>query len=311
MKLKFDSGSVSRLVFAIFLSVAAVVPVATTALEVVTTTTDMAALAREVGGNLVNVSSIAKGTQDPHKIAAKPSFMVRLRNVDLVVAQGLDLETAWIEPLIRGARNPKIVVGSRGYIELGDKLEPIEIPPANVSRSEGDVHAGGNPHFQLDPIRMGKAAVLLAERMGELDPANITTYKSNAEKLQKRLQEKDKEWKMRLQKSAIKEVVTFHKGLSYFLQRYGIAHTLQLEPRPGVPPSASHLLNVLAAMKERNVRIILTEVYNDPKAGEKIAAQLPGAKALVLPTSVESLPDIKTNEELIERVVKTLEDSSK
>lgn len=279
-------------------------------LSIVTTTTDLEALVNAISGGKAQVVSIAKGTQDAHQIEAKPSFMVKMRNADLVITQGLELESAWIVPLIRGGRNPKISVGTKGFLELGDKLSPLEIPKGNVSRAEGDVHPGGNPHFQLDPIRLGEAAVIVADRMGELDPANRALYKRNAESYQQHLKDKNKEWKARIEKTKIKEVVTYHKTFSYFLDRYGIKNPIQLEPRPGIPPTASHLLEVIDLMKKNDIRLVLIENLYDEKAGDKVKNDIQNARIALVPVSVGGEPEIKTNEQLIERVVKTIEENS-
>src|SRR5437868_2180283 len=130
--------------------------------------------------------------QDPHQVEEKPSYMVKFRGADLIVARGLELGIAWLGPLIHAARNSKITEGSKGYLELGSALDPTEVARGNVSRAEGDVHPDGNPHFQLDPIRMGKAAQLIADRLGDLDSAHKDFYKTNATKLQKSLEDKTK-----------------------------------------------------------------------------------------------------------------------
>ena len=280
-------------------------------LKVVTTTTDLGALAQAVGKENIEVFSVAKGTQDPHQIEAKPSFMVKMRDADLVICTGLELETAWIVPLINGARNPKIKEGSSGFMELGDQLHPIEIPKGNVSRAEGDVHPGGNPHFQLDPLRLGEAALLIADRLGQLDSAHAALYKKNATELQKHLSDKTAEWKKRIEKTGIKEVVTYHKTMSYFFDRFGIMSTIQLEPRPGIPPTASHLLTVIEEMKKRKIKLVLVENYYSDEAGDKLKQEIPDLKVVNVPVSVEAQPDLKTNEQLIEKVVKTFEDASK
>jgi zinc/manganese transport system substrate-binding protein len=298
--------------FRVFLTVIAVlisVP-AFADLNIVTTTADLEAVVNAVSGGKAQVSAIAKGTQDPHQIEAKPSFMVKMRGADLVIAQGLELETAWIVPLIQGGRNPKISVGTNGFLELGDKIDPIEIPKGNVSRAEGDVHPGGNPHFTLDPIRLGDAAVIIAGRMGDLDPSNRALFKKNAETFQQHLKDKNKEWKTRLEKTGIKSAVTYHKTLSYFLDRYGIKNPIQLEPRPGIPPTAAHLLDVIELMKKDSIRLVLIENFFDSKAGDKVKQEVPQAKVAVVPVSVGGEPEIKTNEQLIERIVKTIEENS-
>jgi zinc/manganese transport system substrate-binding protein len=296
--------------FVVFLSFLITVSLAQAKLKVVTTTTDMKALVQAVAGDQADVTSIAKGTQDPHQIEAKPSFMVQLRNADLVVAQGLELETAWIQPLINGARNPKIQT-AKGYVELGPELEPIEIPSGKVSRAEGDVHPGGNPHFQLDPLRMGKAAGIIAEKLTALDGAHADLYKVNAEKFAKHLAEKTAEWKKRLEKTGIKEVVSYHKTLSYFFDRFGIKNSLQLEPKPGIPPTASHLMDVIAQMKQRNIRLVLIENYFSEESEKKLKQEIPQVKVYRVAVSVDGDPGLGTTEAVIENLVKKFEEAIK
>lgn len=276
-------------------------------LKVVATTTDLQALVEAIGGENIEASSIAKGTQDVHQIEAKPSFMLKMRDADLVVAHGLELETAWLVPLIQGSRNAKIRSGSRGLLELGGELRPIEIPTGEVSRAQGDVHPGGNPHFQLDPLRMGEAAVLVAARLAELDGAHADLYKTNAQKFKTHLEDRNKEWAARLKKTGIQEVVTYHKSFAYFMDRYGLKNSLQLEPRPGIPPTASHLLEVIAQMKARKIRLVLIENYFDDSPGEKIRHDLPDTKVVSVPISVGGAPSVKSTEDLIENLVKAFE----
>lgn len=280
------------------------------ALQVVTTTTDLAALVQSVGGARVQVFAVAKGTQDPHQIEAKPSFMVKMRDADLVVAQGLELETAWILPLIQGARNPKINEGGRGFLELGASLHPIEVPSGNVTRAEGDVHPGGNPHFQLDPVRLGEAAVLIADRLGELDGGGRDEYAKNARALQKRLADKAVQWKARIAKTGLHEIVTYHKTLSYFFDRFGLVNKLQLEPKPGIPPTAAHLMEVSRQIKQRHLPLIWIENFYDRDAADKVKQDNPKVKIQMVPVSVGGESGIKTNEDLIERLVKMLEDAA-
>jgi len=276
-------------------------------LQVVTTTTDMRALVEVVGGDKVEVMSIAKGTQDPHQIEAKPSFMVHMRNADLVVSQGLELETAWLLPLIQGARNPKIQQGTKGFLEIGEGIDPIEVPKGDVTRAEGDVHPGGNPHFQLDPIRMGKAATIVANQLAELDPSNGEFYKNKARDYDKHMQEKTAEWKKRLEKTGIKEIVTYHKTLSYFLNRFDIKNAVQLEPKPGIPPTASHLLDVISQMKKRNIHLVLIENYFADDVSDKLKQGVPGVVVERIPVSVDGDKDVPTTEALIENLVKNFE----
>ena len=276
-------------------------------LKIITSTTDLEALVRIVGQTKIDVSSIAKGTQDVHQVEAKPSFMIRMRNADLVVSQGLDLETGWLNPLVVGARNPKILAGTKGYLELGSALDPIEIPKGNISRSQGDVHPGGNPHFQLDPIRMGQAAILVAEKLGSLDPTEKVFYNQQAHLFQIHMQEKTKLWTLRMKKTGISEVITYHKTFGYFLDRFGVKSVMELEPKPGIPPTTSHLLEVISVIKKRNIKLVLVENYFDNSAGDRLKQEIPGLVVLNVPVSVGGELNIKSTEDLIEKIVSAFE----
>lgn len=278
-------------------------------LQVATTTTDLASLVRNVGGDEVQVFAIAKGTQDPHQIEAKPSYMVKLRDSDLLIAHGLELESAWMGPLIQGARNPKLSAKG-GVLELGAELDPIEISSASATRADGDVHPGGNPHFQLDPIRLGKAAVLIAHRLGDLDSGHRELYLKRAEEFQKTMAEKTKDWSARIKKSGVSEIVTYHKTFSYFCSRFSLICSLQLEPRPGIPPTAAHLISVINEMKKKKLKIILIENLYDDSVKAKILQAEPNAFIQRVPVSVGGAPGTDTNAELIEFLVKTLEAGS-
>ncbi len=292
----------------IFIFLLVLIPwISSATLKVVTTTTDLEALVRSVGQNKIEVSAISKGTQDAHQVEAKPSFMIRLRNADLVVSQGLELETGWLNPLVLGARNPKILVGTKGYLELGAVLDPIEIPKGNISRSQGDVHPGGNPHFQLDPIRMGQAALLVAEKLGTLDPAEKVFYQQQAQLFQSQLQTKTKSWTLRMKKTGLSEVITYHKTFGYFLDRFGVKSVMELEPRPGIPPTASHLLEVISVIKKRHIKLVLVENYFDNSAGDRLKQEIPGLVVLNVPVSVGGETNVKSTEDLVEKIVSAFE----
>lgn len=286
------------------------IPIAVSAkLQVATTTTDLAALVKEIGENEVEVFSIAKGTQDPHQIDAKPSYMVKLRTVDLLIAHGLELESAWLQPLIKGSRNIKLA-DKKAVFEVVEHLEPLEIPKGNISRAEGDVHPGGNPHFQFDPVRLGQAAMLIADRMGEINPSQKVLYLKNAEKFKKHLLEKLIEWQNRLKKTDIKEVVTYHKYFSYFCDRFKVQCEIQLEPKPGIPPTTSHLLSVIEQMKKRKIHLVLIENLYDDSVRSKLEQGVAETKVVRVPISVEGDVGISTNEQLIENLVKIFEKGS-
>ena len=276
-------------------------------LNVVTTVTDLKVLVAEVGGALVQVDSLAKGTQDPHYIEAKPSFMLKASKADLVVSVGLDLEVGWLPSILQGARNPRIQAGSKGNLELGPELNPLEVPTGKVTRAEGDVHPFGNPHFTLDPIRMGEAAVKIAERLGELDPANKSTYEKSAKALQARLTEKTEKWRSRIQASGHLKVVTYHQTLTYFLQRMGVKAVAMLEPKPGIPPTSGHILDVIKIIQNEKVALVLVENYFDPTVTKKIKESVPNLRTAVVAVSVEGNDKVKSLDDLYEALTQQFE----
>jgi zinc/manganese transport system substrate-binding protein len=276
-------------------------------LNVVASIPDLAAVAREVGGDDANVESIAKGTQDPHFIEAKPSYMVKVSKADLLITVGLELEVGWIPSLVRGARNPRVANGQKGFLELGSEMDPLEVPKGKISRAEGDVHPDGNPHFYLDPIRLGKAAGLIAGRLGELDPAHATDFTKRAKAFADRMKTKTEAWRKRIEKSGVKKIVTYHKTLTYFFDRFGIENPAILEPKPGIPPTSGHIIEVIQLMKQQKVPLILVENFFDSTVTNKIIPEVPGARAATVPVDVEGEPGVKSNDDLFEQLVKSVE----
>ena len=276
-------------------------------LKVVASTSDIAALATAVGGPDAEVSSIAKGTQDPHYVEAKPSFMVAVRDADLLVINGLSLEIGWIPSLIKGARNPNVNPGGRGYVELGKWIEPIELPTGSVTRAMGDVHPDGNPHFTLDPVRLGDVAVRLGEKMGELDTKNKDAYLQRAQAFKTTLQEKTKSWQARIAALKNKKLITYHPSLNYFIQRFGLSVENYIENKPGIPPTAQHTLDLIRIMKTAGIKLILVDNFFDTKVAERIAKDVPGAKVASVGIAVGSTPDLKSTIDVIEQLVKVIE----
>lgn len=277
-------------------------------LVVMTSVTDLRSLVQLVGKDNVSVESIAKGTQDPHFIDAKPSYMSKVSRADLVVAIGLGLEDAWLNNVLSGARNPKVKRGALGFLAVGPMLDPEEIPTGSaVSRSEGDVHPEGNPHVTIDPVRMAKAALLIGEKLSELDPAHKADYDKNAKDVSDRLTTKAAEWKKRIEKTGLKKVVTYHKTLDYFLKRMGIELATVLEPKPGIEPSVGHLSEVINVMKNKGANTVLIENFFNPDVANKLKELNPAVKVAVVPVSVDGEPGIKDIFELYETLVTTIE----
>jgi len=279
-------------------------------LRVVTTLSDLAAIAQEVGGDDVIVESIAKGTQDSHFIEAKPSFMVKLSQADLLISMGLGLESGWLPSIVRGARNPKITK-ALGQLELGPMIQPIEVISGSASRSQGDVHPEGNPHAWLDPIRVGTIAEKIAERLSQLDETHRKDYESRAKKMKERLAEKTKSWKARIEKTGVRQIVSYHKTLDYFFDRFGIQVPIELEPKPGIPPTSHHIMQVIQTVKEKEVPLIMIENFYDHKVANRIQRDVPKVRIVPVPVSVGGEPNIKTIDELFEKLVQVIEGKSK
>jgi zinc/manganese transport system substrate-binding protein len=275
--------------------------------KVIATTTDVAALVRVVGGDAIELETIARGTQDPHFIETKPSYMVKFARADLVIANGLSLEVGWLPSLIRGARNPKIQPDSKGYLELGASIEPLDIPAGKVTRAMGDVHPDGNPHFTLDPVQMAKLAPVVAARLGDFDPASKAAFTARAEAFAKQTEEKMKVWQERAVRLAQKKVVTYHSSLTYFLKRFGLEARAYLEPKPGIPPSAAHILAVIDTMKKERIRTILVDNFFEPKIAERVAKDVPDARVEVVGIAVESKPELNSLADVTEQLISALE----
>ncbi len=275
--------------------------------KVLTTTSDLNALVTEVGGAEVESESICKGSQDPHFIEPKPSYMVKASRADLLVSIGMGLEIGWLPNIVNGARNPKINPGTNGYLEVGKSVQPLEVPQGKVTRAEGDVHPEGNPHVTLDPIRAGEIAVLIGKRLGEIDAANAAKYKVRADALAQRLAEKTKTWKDRVAKSGVTKAVTFHKTLTYFLDRFAIENPMILEPLPGLPPSAKHVMEVISKVKSDKIPLILVENFFDPTVAERVIKESKEARLAVVPVAVDGDAKVKTIDDLYETLVSAFE----
>jgi zinc/manganese transport system substrate-binding protein len=277
-------------------------------LVIVTTTTDIQYLVKQIADDKAEVSCIVKGTQDPHFIEAKPSYMVKLQKADLLVSNGLALEIGWLPNLILGSRNPKINPLKPGHLELGQFVQPMDSLPATATRALGDVHPEGNPHFMLDPIITAELGFKIAERLSELNPENKGFFQSQAQKYQQRIQSQFLAWKSRVQKTKIRNVITYHASLNYFLKRMELSAPLFLEAKPGVPPSAQHLLKLIDLMKSEKIKLILVDNYFDAKVAEKVAAQVPGAQVKSVGISVESDKKLLKSEDVFEQLVQAIEE---
>jgi ABC-type Zn uptake system ZnuABC Zn-binding protein ZnuA len=254
-------------------------------LRVVTSTTDLWDIARQVGGQRVVAKHISEGYQDPHFVEAKPSFVLDLRKADVWAYVGLDLEIGWMQTLLDGARNRKIAPGAPGHVDVSTAMPVIDVPRGNVDRSQGDVHPRGNPHYWLDPSNAKRIAELFKDRFTQLDPDGASVYAANAAAFAAKLAAAEREWAPLLARIRGKAVVGWHTSWRYFAQYTGLQLVGFMEPKPGVPPSPSHLAGLILTMKRTGAKLIIMEPFYDRKTADFVAAKA-GAKVLVVPPSV-------------------------
>src|ERR1700674_5183041 len=278
-------------------------------LKVVATLPDFGSLAHEVGGDRIDLVVLAKPTEDPHFVDARPSFVVSLRNADVLIDGGAELEIGWLPPLLQNARNPKIEVGKPGRVQASQGIRLMNVP-TNVTRAAGDVHALGNPHFMSDPIIAKTVAQHIAQSFSAVDPANAASYDANYRKFEVAINAQLQEWATALLPFKGQTIVAYHDSWPYFGHRFGLNIDIFLEPKPGIPPSPSHLVEVIAQMKAKNVKAIIVEPYHDRKIAEK-AASATGAKVVDFSQFPGGLPGTETYVKLIDKLVAPLAASLK
>ncbi len=278
---------------------------AAAALKVVTTTPGLAAVAKEVGGDRIQVESLSRGVQDPHFVDANPMLAVKLRNADLLVDVGLDLEIGWLPPLVNQSRNGDIQPGGSRRLTAASAVAVLDIPTGPVSRAQGDLHPGGNPHFMTDPRRVEKIAGALAERLSELDGKNAAYYAQRLQDFQKRLGADEARWQGELAPVKGRKLFTRHRTMTYFFDWSGLVPAGELEPRPGVPPPPGHLADLVGVAQREGVKAISVENYYDTKSAE-VVARHSAAKIVLIPGDVGGEPGLDTYEKYMDTVVKRM-----
>jgi zinc/manganese transport system substrate-binding protein len=254
------------------------------ALNVVACEPEWASLAKEIGGDRLTVSSATTATQDPHRIEARPSLIARMRNADLVVCTGLDLEVGWLPMLVQQSGNARLAPGAPGYFEAGRFVTPLEVP-VRLDRSDGDVHAQGNPHIQLDPRNIAKVASALAERLARIDPPNAAAYQERLQAFQTRWSASLAKWEQQAQPLKGVAVVSHHKNMSYLWAWLGAREVGTLEPKPGVEPSAGHLSALSAQLAQQPAKMVVRSAYEDGRASQWLADHAK-VKPVALPFTV-------------------------
>ncbi len=279
-------------------------------LKVVTSTTDLADIAKEVCGARCDVVHISEGYQDPHFVEAKPSFILQLRGADVFAFVGLDLEVGWMPLLIDGARNPKIRPGGTGYLDVSQAITVLDRARGNVDRSQGDVHPAGNPHYWLDPENGRRIGRLFRDRFAAVDPAGAAVYRANEQAWEGRLNAAERAWAGQLAQIRGKPVVAWHTSWRYFAEYTGMNIVAFMEPKPGVPPSPSHLAGVIATVRRTGAKVIIMEPFYDRRTADFVA-QRTGAKVLVLPPSVGGVRSITDYIQLMQYDVAQVADAVK
>lgn len=254
-------------------------------LRVVTSTTDLWDIARQVGGTRARVKHISTGYQDPHFVEAKPSFVLDLQKADIWAYIGLDLERGWAPVLLGGARNGKILPGGSGDLDVSRVIPLLDVPTGNVDRSQGDVHPLGNPHYWLDPGNGVRIAQLFRDRFSQADPAGSSVYEANAAGFASRLASAEQDWAPLRARLKGKPIVAWHTSWRYLAEYTGLTIVGFLEPKPGVPPSPAHLAALIATMQRTGAKVIVMEPWYDRKTADLVASKT-GARIVILPPSV-------------------------
>lgn len=258
---------------------------AAAAVRVVATTEDLASLAREIGGDRVTVVGLAKGYQDPHFVDPKPSFILEVSRADLLIVVGRELEIGWLSPLINSSRNAKIQPGANGYLDASANVRILEIPTGQITRAMGDVHPQGNPHYWLDPGNGRRIAQTIKDKLSQLAPGDKAYFDQRYSDFDKRLAAAESRWDAAMAPYKGSRIVTYHRSWPNFMERFGLNVIGYVEPKPGIPPTTSHTVELIDEMKKQQTKVIVVEPYFDLKTPKAIAQQV-GGEVLVLAPSV-------------------------
>ena len=278
---------------------------ANAALNVFACVPEWASLASELGGDRVSVYQASNALQDPHRIEARPSLVARMRNADLAICTGAELEVGWLPVLLRTAGNSKVQPGKPGFIAAADLVDKLEIP-TRLDRADGDIHPAGNPHIHLDPHNIAKVALVISERLRQLDGGNAPYYEARGKDFQSRWQQAMARWEKQATPLRGKKVVCHHKGATYLLHWLGMTEVMNVEPKPGVPPSAGYLAQLVAGLKAEPADFITRSMYNDPKATVWLSERT-GIPLVVLPYTVGGTPEAKDLFSLFDDTIARLE----
>ena len=277
-------------------------------IQVVTTLQDLRSITESIGGELVEVFAIATGYQDPHFVDPKPSYILKLSKADMFVTVGLDLESGWVPPLLESSRNAEILRGAVGYVDASENVPLLEVP-TSISREGGDIHIFGNPHYWLDPVRGKIIAENICRGLIRVDPEHEKIYRQNLKIFREEIDRKLTEWVRRMLPFKGTKVVAYHNAWPYFEQRFGFQVVEFLEPKPGIPPTASQLAKVIETMKREGLKIIISSPYFRPQSADLVAKNVGGGIVVTLATSVGAEEEIVTYMDLFDRNTQFLIDA--
>ncbi len=270
-------------------------------IKIVTTTSDLASITKEIGKDKIKVTSLSTGTQDPHFIEVRPSMVMKLKNADLLILVGMDLDI-WVQSLIDASRNPKISYAQLGYLDASVDIEKLDVPPGKVDASMGHLHIYGNPHYWLDPENAKIIASNICERLSKISHENSHYFRDNLTEFNGKIDKKISEWKEKLAPFRGQKIAVYHRSWVYFVNRFDLVIGCELEPKPGIPPSPGHLKKVIDIIKQENIKVILMEVFYNEKPA-RFVSKATGAKVVAVPNSVGGVKEAQDYLSLIDTIV--------
>ena len=279
-------------------------------IQVVTTTTVLSSIAESIGGERVSVTSIATGHQDPHFVEAKPSYMIKVKNADLFIRIGMELEIGWEGLILDGSRNPKVAIGQAGHLDVSEGIERLQVPTQKIDRSMGDLHPFGNPHYWLDPLNGKVVAKNISMGLTRVSPADAEYFNNNYLDFAKRIDDAMERWTAELKPYQGSKLITYHNSWPYITNRFGLIISDQLEPKPGIPPGPGHIEEVIEKMKSENIKVLLMEIFYDKKPADFVCHKT-GAVMVSAANCVGGSGEAKDYISIIDAIVKGLANAFK
>lgn len=292
----------------IILGTSLIINTAKADVNVVATTQDIASISKFIGNDQVDVISLTKGSRDPHFATAKPSMIRKVFRADLVIAVGADLEIGWLPALLQSGRNPDVLPGTQGYLDLSKFINLKGRPKGRVTRDMGDVHAAGNPHYWLNPDNGVLMAKAIADKLSELDPGHTQLFQENAKHFQAEISERKKHWQSALDFLKGNAVISYHTSMLYLADAFGFKIVGNIEPKPGISPSASHLNKLINTINQQHIPLLIMEPYYEKRSAQLLERKT-GIHIAIIPQSVNSLPGVDNYFKLFDKITEIIKGS--